>query len=208
MLEKLKLGTKKVCIIKLPPEFGIRSSVADKQIVYDVLIDSIAEIAELKASIQAFKKLNQPNAILYVVYPKLSSKQEAKKIHRDELMKALSASGLKAFTLLSLSEDFSCMGAKDAAVVTASKAKRPSQCVADYIEKIVELKQALMPHAEALKIYNQLSPGYQKDWARFVYSAVRAETRVIRLRAAAVALELGHKSHDQYRQSKVVGGTS
>ncbi|MBK3497429.1 YdeI/OmpD-associated family protein [Viridibacillus sp. YIM B01967] len=46
----------------------------------------------------------------------------------------------------------------------------------DYISRIPGIQQYLSNQKEVLDFYNALTPGYKRDWARFVYSAKRAET--------------------------------
>ncbi|MNI76225.1 hypothetical protein D3C73_1324410 [compost metagenome] len=52
---------------------------------------------------------------------------------------------------------------------------------------------------DVLERYRQLAPGYQKDWARYVYSAKRNETQEKRLLEMKAILAEGYKSIDLYR---------
>jgi uncharacterized protein YdeI (YjbR/CyaY-like superfamily) len=49
--------------------------------------------------------------------------------------------------------------------------------VEEYIRYIDDIKQYLSRNEELLATYNHLTIGYQKDWARYVYSAKRQETQ-------------------------------
>jgi uncharacterized protein YdeI (YjbR/CyaY-like superfamily) len=53
---------------------------------------------------------------------------------------------------------------------------------------------------DVLAFYQSLTPGYRKDWARYVYSAVQEETREKRREEMKVILGEGYKSIDLYRR--------
>ncbi|MEH7355043.1 YdeI/OmpD-associated family protein, partial [Neobacillus drentensis] len=61
-------------------------------------------------------------------------------------------------------------------------------------------KNYLNKNEELLKTYNELTFGYQKDWARYVYSAKRKETQEKRLLEMETILGEGYKSMDLYRR--------
>jgi uncharacterized protein YdeI (YjbR/CyaY-like superfamily) len=83
------------------------------------------------------------------------------------------------------------------------KKAQPSQCVGDYIEQIPVLqKHFTQENPRVLELYNQLSPGYQRDWARYVYSTKSVETTNKRLAEMAQILLQGYKSKDLFRQGK------
>ena len=75
-----------------------------------------------------------------------------------------------------------------------------SQCVDDYIDNVKDIIKYLERNEKLLSFYNQLTPGYQKDWARYVYSAKRAETQQKRLLVMEIILREGYKSKDLYRR--------
>lgn len=55
--------------------------------------------------------------------------------------------------------------------------QKNSPCVDDYIQNIDDIKEYLSRNEELLVTDNQLTFGYQKDWARYVNSAKRQETQ-------------------------------
>ena len=61
-----------------------------------------------------------------------------------------------------------------------------------------------MPGLEAIikKIIDALAPGYQKDWARYVYSAQTQMTREKRQLEMVDILGKGYKTAQLYRQAK------
>lgn len=74
--------------------------------------------------------------------------------------------------------------------------KRTSQCVDDDINYIPLLRKSLLHKEGALQFFNCLTIGYQKNWARYVYSAKKEDTRCKRVQAMIHLLEQGKKSKD------------
>ncbi|MNC75255.1 hypothetical protein D3C75_1267570 [compost metagenome] len=72
----------------------------------------------------------------------------------------------------------------------------------DYTSMIPAVEKELQDSPEALALYQSLTPGYRKDWARYVYSAVQEETRAKRLGEMKKILGEGYKSIDIYRRDK------
>lgn len=77
---------------------------------------------------------------------------------------------------------------------------KPSQSVDDYLAMIPHIEQDLQDSPDVLAFYQSLTPGYRKDWARYVYSAVQEETRVKRRAEKKAVLAAGYKSMDLYRR--------
>ncbi len=50
---------------------------------------------------------------------------------------------------------------------TKKKTVSASQRVADYAENIKDIEALLADDPDILSFYQSLTPGYQKDWARF-----------------------------------------
>ncbi|WP_400243567.1 YdeI/OmpD-associated family protein [Niallia sp. JL1B1071] len=96
------------------------------------------------------------------------------------------------FTVIGLKEE-----EKNKEETVSSKA---SQRVDDYIEKIPDVENDLTDSPELLAFYQSLTPGYRKDWARYVYSAKQEGTRVKRKEEMKVILASGYKSRDIYRR--------
>lgn len=77
-----------------------------------------------------------------------------------------------------------------------------SQCVDGYIEMIPQLKEYLSTIPKLLSFYETLTPGYQKDWARYVYSAKRKNTQQKRLDEMKDILSQGFKTKELFRQAQ------
>ena len=54
--------------------------------------------------------------------------------------------------------------------------------------------------AIAAKLYAELTPGYQRDWARYIYSAKQAATQEKRRTEMLDILGKGHKTKNLYQQ--------
>ena len=51
-------------------------------------------------------------------------------------------------------------------------------------------------------MYQDLTPGYQRDWARYIFSAKQQKTREKRHAQMVEILSQGYKSVDLFRQKK------
>lgn len=115
----------------------------------------------------------------------------------------MQGSPIKFARMVSLNDVFTVIGLKSQAKKAAGSAKaKPSQCVDDYIDRVEDIRAYLQHDEEIGQRYNQLTPGYQKDWARYVYSAKKKETQDKRLAEMKAVLAEGYKSMDLYRRNK------
>jgi hypothetical protein len=189
-------------------ELSFDTSIKEEQ--YDLLFVFIFNLEEFHKFLQEAvnKKMIKDNGYLYFAYPKKNNPVYDEYIERDSIYTEehynqdgfVHGSNLKFSRMVSLNEVFTVVGMK-AQPEKKSSAKK-SQCVDDYIENIEDLKQYLNDNQEVLNIYNELTFGYQKDWARYVFSAKRKETREKRLKQMETVLAEGYKSMDLYRQQK------
>lgn len=145
---------------------------------------------------------------LYVAYPKKGNKAYPTYIHRDALFDGVGADGdgyigtssLKFNRMVGMNEVFTVVGFKNEGKRTAAASSKPSQCVDDYISFVPKIEEDLRDAPEALNFYQSLPPGYRKDWARYIYSAVQEETRTKRRGEMIEILAQGYKSVDLYRR--------
>ena len=56
-----------------------------------------------------------------------------------------------------------------------------------------------------LAFYDGLTPGYQKDWARYIYSAKKEETQKVRLAEMRDLTRQGFKTKELYRKAQNEG---
>ncbi|HGW2907494.1 TPA: YdeI/OmpD-associated family protein, partial [Enterococcus faecalis] len=78
-----------------------------------------------------------------------------------------------------------------------------SSAVGDYVQYLPEIEALVQtePGVNAAT-FAALTPGYQKEWARYVFSAKRAETRKKRQTEMLVILKEGYKTKALYQQRK------
>lgn len=153
---------------------------------YDVILYFVYSLEDMKAIIFETweKKSLKPGGRLVFAYPKLASKKYSG-IHRDTLFPFLGveeATGyvpqiqLKFHQMRSLDEDFTLVSLKN---LPLEKNKvGTSQKVGDYVSFKGEFLQKLREeNPMAAEFYQDLTPGYQKDWLRYIYSAKQEKTQ-------------------------------
>lgn len=182
---------------------------------YDLIFAFVLDMGELQKLVtQVIEDQSLvEGGYLYAAYPKKGNKVYPTYIHRDELFAGLGASeedgyvgtsSLKFARMVGLNDVFTVVGfkaeARKKAAEAASASAKPSQRVGDYVALIPEVEKDLQGVPEVLAVYQSLTPGYRKDWARYVYSAVQEETRAKRKAEMIEALRAGYKSTDDYRR--------
>lgn len=182
---------------------------------YDLIFAFVLDMGELQKLVSQVieDQLLEESGYLYAAYPKKGNKVYPTYIHRDDLFAGLGASeadgyigtsSLKFARMVGLNDVFTVVGFKAEArkkgAAAASASSKPSQRVGDYVAMIPEVEKDLQGVPEVLAAYQSLTPGYRKDWARYVYSAVQEETRTKRKAEMIEALRAGFKSMEHYRQ--------
>ncbi|AJY73525.1 YdeI/OmpD-associated family protein [Paenibacillus beijingensis] len=178
---------------------------------YDFIFIFIFTLEQLSHYLQhvIVKQAIVDNGYLYFAYPKKNNPKYNEYIDRDSFIQHIPAdeegyvmnSSLKFSRMVSLDEVFTVVGLKSQAKKGKQAAStKSSQCVDDYIEHVASISNYLNDDPDIFKIYAKLTPGYQKDWARYVYSAKRSETQEKRLAEMKAILAEGYKSIDLYRR--------
>ncbi|MBS4174851.1 YdeI/OmpD-associated family protein [Bacillus sp. FJAT-49736] len=183
-----------------------------KQEQYDVIFQFVFSIEDFHKQLQNVigKQLVKESGYLYIAYPKKNNPQYKEYIDRDRFLQEIALdeegyipdSNLKFSRMVSLNEVFTVVGLKSGRKKTTKASSAKSQCVDDYIVNIEDIQQYLYQNKELLQFFNQLTPGYQKDWARYVYSAKRKETQEKRLAEMKKVLSEGFKTMDLYKRNK------
>jgi hypothetical protein len=178
---------------------------------YDLIfafVFDMASLQELVRQVIGNGHLNE-GGYLYAAYPKKGNKVYPTYIHRDSLLEGLGAgedgyigtSPVKFARMVGLDDVFTVVGLKAEARSGGKRASsKPSQSVGDYVSMIPEVEKDLRDSPEVLAFYRSLTPGYRKDWARYVYSAVQEDTRSKRREEMKAVLTEGYKSMDLYRR--------
>ncbi|WP_407270463.1 YdeI/OmpD-associated family protein [Radiobacillus sp. PE A8.2] len=146
---------------------------------------------------------------LFFAYPKKGNKRYDTFIHRDDIFPAMKVdedgyvldSDIKFSRMVSMDDAFTVIGLKHEKK-KAKKSSAASQCVADYEDHMKDIETLLADHPSELESYQELTPGYQRDWARFIFSAKQQKTREKRQAQMVDVLSKGYKSMDLYRQKK------
>ncbi len=179
---------------------------------YDLVLAFVFDLDEMKSvADQTFRNQRlTKTGYLYFAYPKKGNKQYEKYIDRDAIFPHLGVdmetgflpgTTFKFAKMVALNDVFTITGVKNDPE-QISKRSGPSSRVEDYVEKIPELRERLATYPEILTLYDELTSGYQKDWARDVYSAKTAETQEKRFSEMIEILKAGYKSRNLFRQAQ------
>lgn len=218
IVEKLKLDKYKQVAILNEPEgtdyvaelTGYDTTLSDG--AYDLIFAFVLDMESLKELVNRViehQHLNK-NGYVFAAYPKKGNKVYPTFIHRDDLLGGLGSdedgyigtSNIKFARMVGLDDVFTVVGFKEDAAGKNKTSSKPSQCVDDYISLIPSVEKDLEDAPELLTIYQSLTPGYRKDWARYVYSAKQEETRTKRREEMKMILQAGYKSRELYRQAQ------
>ncbi len=221
IVDKLNLKKyKKLAILNEPNEMNYFPELEayDTELLkkYDAVFAFVLNMEEMRETVYTIIQNDSLNkkGYIFLAYPKKGNKVYPTYIHRDELFKGLDTnsegyvgtSTMKFARMVGLDDVFTVIGLKEEeknkAKTVSSKA---SQRVDDYIEKMPDIEKDLTDSPKLLAFYQSLTPGYRKEWARYVYSAKQEETRVKRKEEMKMILESGYKTRDLYRRSQRSG---
>lgn len=207
---KLKDGLS-ITIHNLPDKMFLEGISNVGHAPYDRIISFVFTIDEM---ITYLKNTAQTNALaeqgyLFFVYPKKNNKKYKQFIHRDDIFPAIqvdegkyiAGSDYKFSSLMSLDDTFSIVSIKNDANGKGKKTVS-SQCVSDYESMVPLLRDVLKENPNDVAFYDALTPGYQKDWARYIYSAKKQETQLARLAEMRDITRAGFKTKEHYRKAK------
>lgn len=181
-----------------------------QQTQYDCIFSFVFSLEEFEKAIDAVVEQNllAEGGYLYLVYPKKGNKHYDTFIHRDSIMTLpmdedgyFKESLLKFSRMVAFNDTFTVCGLRHLKKAL-KKSTKPSQCVDDYKDKVTDLKVYFQNQPEILERYVALTPGYQRDWARYVYSARKQNTIDKRLIEMAEILKQGFKTKQLYTKSK------
>ena len=179
---------------------------------YDLIFSYVLTLEELNECV--WDTINQarlnPEGYLYIAYPKIGNKTYDTSVHRNAIFPSLGVdagngyvgkSTLKFARMVKLDDTFTLVGMKNDVKGKGKPIKASSGNVADYEKFIPDVKQYLGEgHPDAAKLYAELTPGYQRDWARYIYSAKQAATQEKRKTEMLDILGKGHKTKNLYQQ--------
>jgi uncharacterized protein YdeI (YjbR/CyaY-like superfamily) len=102
--------------------------------------------------------------------------------------------------MVGLDDVFTVVGLKREGASRGKISTRPSQRMDDYADMVSKVEDDLKDTPNLLRFYKSLTPGYRKDWARYVYSAKQEDTREKRREEMKTILAAGYKSRELYRK--------
>ncbi|OAB35305.1 YdeI/OmpD-associated family protein [Paenibacillus glacialis] len=183
-----------------------------KDHAYDLIFAFVLDMDSLKELVDRViehEHLNK-SGYLFAAYPKKGNKVYPTFIHRDDLFAGIGSdeegyigiSNIKFARMVGLDDVFTVVGLKEDARGKGKTSSQSSQCVDDYISLIPSVEKDLEDTPELLTLYQLLTPGYRKDWARYVYSAKQEGTRVKRREEMKMILQAGYKSRELYRKDQ------
>ena len=216
IVEKLNLKKfEKVAVLHLPAGANYLNELEDYDTeltdsTYDLIFAFVLDMDSLKEVVNKVidnHYLNK-NGYIFLAYPKKGNKVYPTFIHRDDLLDGLGAdeagyvgtSNIKFARMVGLDDIFTVVGLKEDSKSKNKVSTKASQCVDDYIELIPQVEKDLQDTPDLLVFYQSLTPGYRKDWARYVYSAKQEATKEKRREEMKVILGAGYKSRELYRK--------
>ncbi|GEN88502.1 YdeI/OmpD-associated family protein [Oceanobacillus sojae] len=213
IIDKLNLNKyKNMAVINQPKDYDIftgqNQTLEQEHDAIFIFVETLDEmVVHTKEVIE--RQLLLPKGYLFFAYPKKGNKRYNTSIHRDEIFPAMKVdeegyvphSDLKFSRMVRMDDVFTVIGLKREQR-TKKKTVSASQRVADYAENIKDIEALLADDPDILSFYQSLTPGYQKDWARFLFSAKQQKTRAKRKQQMFDILSQGYKSIDLYRQQK------
>ncbi|TDM13058.1 YdeI/OmpD-associated family protein [Macrococcus lamae] len=212
IIEKLNLNKyQKLLVVNQPEGYHIFNQSADAiSGVHDAIFIFVESMDEMKLAVAKVIKESSvnDNGYLFIAYSKKNNNKYKSFIHRDHIFPELNVdeegyvkdSHLKFSRMVSMDDVFTVVGMKNQP--KRVKSTSPSQYVGDYAHLVEDIQQLLSADITLLKFFNSLTPGYQRDWARFIYSAKQEKTRVKRIEEMKMILGEGYKSKDLYRSKK------
>ncbi len=173
-----------------------------------IFVYSKAELVQQITSLTSSLSMSK-DGYLFVAYPKIGNPTYPSTVHRDEIFPALAIdpqgdgylgnTDFKFSRMVKLDDNFTIIGLK---FMPIRKKIATSQKVADYTSFVPHLQQQLQTDSTLLTLFETLSPGYQRNWARYVFSAKQQATQAKRFEEIKKILPLGYKSKELYLQAK------
>lgn len=167
---------------------------------YQNIVSFILTLEDLKNELFLANQTLCDFGFIYICYPKLRNRLNIQGIHRDHLFSYLGVdrnTGYVSETMMrfnqmrSFDEDYSTIIFKKD--LKMKERPKTSQRVNDYLVYLDELKNILKPY-KCYDFFNQLTTGYQKNWARYIFSAKTKETKEKRIQETIELLNQKIKS--------------
>jgi len=211
IIDKLNLSKyKSLTVLNQPSDYdlfnGYETSLSGEHDAIFIFIETIDEMVNYTQKVIKEEQLLEKGYVFFA-YPKKGNKRYDTFVHRDEIFLAMKVSedgyvensDVKYSRMVSMDDVFTVVGLKREKK-KAKKSSAASQSVADYEDHVKDIEKLLIDHPNERKFYQELTPGYQRDWARYLFSAKQQKTRDKRQAQMVDILSQGYKSFDLYRQ--------
>lgn len=212
--DKLKLNKyTNMAVVNQPSDYDIfpenMTSLSKDHDAIFIFVKTIDEMITHTQFIMNNDQVLLEKGYLFFAYPKKGNTRYDTFVHRDEIFPAMKVgedgyvgtSDIKFARMVSMDDVFTVVGLKREKK-KEKKMTAASQCVADYEDNVKDIEALLADHPNELKFYQSLTPGYQRDWARYIFSAKQQQTRDKRHIQMVDILSQGYKTLDLYRQKK------
>jgi len=213
IITKLNLSKyKNLAVLNEPDDYSVfneyKTALSGEHDAIFIFVKTIDEMVNYTRRIINEDQLLEKGYVFFA-YPKKGNKRYDTFVHRDEIFPAMKVeedgyvenSDLKFSRMVSMDDVFTVIGIKREKK-KSQKSAAASQCVADYEENVKDVEKILADYPNELKFYKELTSGYQKDWARYIFSAKQEKTRVKRQEQMVDILSQGYKTIDLYRAQK------
>jgi hypothetical protein len=216
IVEKLNLSKFEKRVVLNKPEAHYLADLPSAENVFPkqpvdllfVFVQTMKEFQEIVAKVSATAVLKE-QGLLYIAYPKKGNKKYGTFVHRDEIFPTLKVreedgyvegTTLKFNRMVSLDETFTVVGIKN--MPKKQKKTTASASVKDYLSFLPEVEAIVSVDPVVQAFFHQLTPGYQKDWARYIFSAKQEATQEKRKAEMLTILKQGYKTKALYQQGK------
>jgi hypothetical protein len=214
IIDKLKLNKfTNMAVVNQPSDYDVfteqMTTLSKNHDAIFIFVETIDEMVTHTQFIINNEQLLLEKGYVFFAYPKKGNTRYKTFIHRDEMFPAMNVgedgyvgnSDIKFARMVSMDDVFTVVGLKREKK-KAKKTPTASQCVADYEDNVKDVEALLADHPNELKFYQSLTPGYQKDWARHIFSAKQQQTRDKRHQQMVDILSQGYKTLDLFRRKK------
>jgi len=213
IIEKLNLSKyNNIAIINQPEDYSVfikyPAEFSENHDALFIFVQTVDEMISHTHHIIEHNLLVEKGYVFFA-YPKKGNNRYETFVHRDEIFPAMKVgedgyvgnSDIKFARMVSMDDVYTVVGLKREKK-KVKKTSAASQCVADYENNVSDVEQLLAENSSELQFFQSLTPGYQKDWARYIFSAKQQKTREKRKAQMVDVLSHGFKTMDLYRQNK------
>ncbi|WP_042143274.1 YdeI/OmpD-associated family protein [Paucisalibacillus sp. EB02] len=214
IIDKLKLTKyNNIAVLNEPEDYttfnGYPTELSADHDTIFIFVETLDEMVQQTKYIIENEKFLKEKGYLFFAYPKKGNRRYDTYIPRDDMFPVLKVdedgyvdgSDIKFARMVSMDDVFTVVGLRREKK-KAKKSTPSSQCVADYEGQENEVEALLVEHPNELAFYQNLTPGYRRDWARYIFSAKQQKTRDKRSEQMVEVLSQGYKTMDLYRAKK------